>query len=240
MFQGRFYRSRVNSGLFKFTVTDGESDIFISCEGNLEKQAVRIVRKLRNIVANYIRKYPEFEKSLVPLKFDKSAPQMIRSMLKSSIAAGVGPMASVAGAIAEYLGRELLNFTEQIIEENGGDIFLKSHEERIISIYAGDSILSGKLALKIKSKDTPLAVCTSSGTVGHSLSFGRADAVTILAKDGALSDACATATCNMIKYGRDIGPALEFAKNIEGVLGAVVIYRNKIGSIGSVELVRIA
>lgn len=236
MYQPRFYREWINSKLVSFTVTDGESDIFISAAKNLKSKAEEAIRRYRREILGYIKRKPEFGTSLVPLSFDDNAAAIIKSMLNAALLAGVGPMAAVAGAISEFTGRELLQFTDEVILENGGDIFMKTKGECKVGIYAGSSPLSGKIAIKIKPESTPLGVCTSSGTVGHSLSFGNADAVAILAGDTALADACATATCNRIKAETDIGGALNFAKSVESVLGAVVIYKDKVGVIGDIEL----
>ncbi|GAG89833.1 unnamed protein product, partial [marine sediment metagenome] len=111
-----------------------------------------------------------FLTSLEPLFVSDNAPRIVKSMSEAAKRVGTGPMASVAGAIAEFVGNELLAFSPEIILENGGDIFLKSSKKRLIGIYAGKSPLTGKIGLEINGDDTPLGICTSSGTVGHSLS----------------------------------------------------------------------
>ena len=234
----RFYRGWVTSDLANFTAKDKETDISISADKNLKNEAETFIRKYRSEIINYIKKKPEFEKSLTPLPFDDSAPEIVKSMLTAGDKTGVGPMAAVAGAISEFVGRGLLKFTKEVILENGGDIFIKTDKVRRIGIYAGTSSLSGKIAIMIKPELTPLGLCTSSGTVGHSLSFGKADAVCVLAGEAPLADATATATCNRVKTERDIGGALNFAKNIEGILGCMVIYRGRMGSIGNIEISR--
>ncbi len=146
-------------------------------------------------------------------------------------------MASVAGALAEEVGNDLLEHTRTVIVENGGDIFLKVSEDLTIGIYAGPSPLSNKLALKIPATMTPLGVCTSSGTVGHSLSFGTSDAVTILAHSTPLADAAATAVGNQVKGPQDIALGLDYAQTIEGILGALIIVDNQFGAWGDIEIV---
>ena len=235
LYQPRFYRNWVSSDLVSFTVRDGQTDIFISAEKNLKDDTERFVKRYRAHIADYIEKNPQFEKSLTPLPEDKHAPEIIKAMLKASAAVGVGPMAAVAGAISEFVGRDLLKLTHQVILENGGDLFIKTDKTRNIGIYAGDSPLSGKIAIKIKPGSRSLGLCTSSGTVGHSLSFGNADAVSVIAASASLADACATAVCNMVRKKEDIEKALSFAKNVEGVIGCVVIYKDNMGTIGDVE-----
>src|SRR4030042_3242503 len=145
-------------------------------------------------------------------------------------------MAAVAGAMAEFLGKDLLRkgFKEVIIE-NGGDIFMKTRKSRSVGIYAGKSKLWKKLKLKIKPKKTPIGICTSSGTIGHSLSFGYADSVVILSRNASLADALATATANLIESKQDLPRALDFTRSIKMICGAVIIFKNNLISWGSVE-----
>jgi ApbE superfamily uncharacterized protein (UPF0280 family) len=236
MNHNRFYRNWVSSDLVNFTVREEETDIFISAEKNLKKEARESIRARRTEIIDYIKDNPRFEKSLEPLSRDEKAPKIVQAMLCAAEATNVGPMAAVAGAVSEFVGKALLKFTKEIILENGGDIFIKTNIERKISVYAGESSLSGKIGIKIRPGSLPIGVCTSSGTVGHSLSFGKADAACVVARDTALADACATATCNKVKNADDIEAALNFAKSIEGIIGAVVIYGDRVGSIGDIEL----
>lgn len=236
-YQKRFYREMVRkSDLIGQEVIVKETDLFIFAEKNIKDTALEIVKKYRREIEDYIAKRPEFVTSLEPISEDPKSSDIIKEMIWASGLAGVGPMASVAGAVAEFTGIELLKYSKEIIIENGGDIFMKSDKARTIAIYAGDSPLSNKICIKIKPEDTPLGVCTSSGTVGHSLSFGRADACVIIAKSTILADAVATATCNRIKEKKDIAPGLEFGLSIKGVKGAVVILGKDFGSIGDIEL----
>jgi ApbE superfamily uncharacterized protein (UPF0280 family) len=158
-------------------------------------------------------------------------------MASVSQLAGVGPMAAVAGAIAEAIGRDLLAFSPEVIVENGGDIFLKISKKRLVGIYAGQSSFTKGIALEIMPRETPLGICTSSGTVGHSLSLGSADAVTVLSPSAALADAAATALCNVVKAKDDIPQAIEKAQGIEGLRGVIVIAGDEIGVWGRVKIV---
>ncbi len=149
-------------------------------------------------------------------------------------------MASVAGAISEFVGNELSAFSSEIIIENGGDIYLKSLEKRIVGIYAGKLPITGKIGLEINGQDTPLGICTSSGTVGHSLSYGKADAVVVLSKSATLADAAATAIGNLIVQPGDIPNGLEFANGIEGLKGVIIIKEDKVGLWGDVKICQMA
>jgi ApbE superfamily uncharacterized protein (UPF0280 family) len=148
-------------------------------------------------------------------------------------------MASVAGAVAEEAGKELLEYSPEVIVENGGDIFMKTVRERLVGVYAGDSPFTGRIALKIEPGDTPLGIATSSGTVGHSLSFGKADAAMILAESAYLADAAATALGNRVKKAGDIQQALDWAQKVPGLLGALVIIGKDMGAWGRIELVEV-
>jgi ApbE superfamily uncharacterized protein (UPF0280 family) len=236
-YQERFYRELTkDSDLIGQEVIVKETDLFIFAEKDIKAIAEETVKKYRTEIEDYIKHKPEFMTSLEPIGQDPEAADIIKEMIRTTKLAGVGPMASVAGAIAEFIGNELLGYSKQIIVENGGDIFIKSDKARTIAVYAGDSPLSNKIFIKINPKDTPIGVCTSSGTVGHSLSFGKADACVIIAKSAILADAVATATCNRIKEKKDIAPSLEFAISIKGVKGAVAILGKDLGSIGDIEL----
>lgn len=236
-YQKRFYRELTkDSDLIGQEVIVKETDLFIFAEKDVKFIAEEIVKKYRAQIEDYIKHRPEFMTSLEPITDDASAAEIIKEMIRTTGLAGVGPMASVAGAIAEFTGKELMAHSKQIIIENGGDIFIKSDKVRTVAVYAGDSPLSNKIFIKIKPEDTPVGICTSSGTVGHSLSFGKADACVIIAKSAILADAVATAACNRIKEKKDIAPGLEFAISIKGVKGAAAILGKYFGSIGDIEL----
>jgi len=241
MYEPRTYRHWIkDKDLISFNVVVKETDLYIRASTNLKRKALKLVLKYRNAVERYIERHPAFLTSFEPLPVEKDAPLIVKSIAESAAKVGVGPMASVAGAIAEFVGNELLAFSPEIIVENGGDIYLKSLKKRLIGIYAGKSPLTGKIGLEINKEDTPLGICTSSGTVGHSLSYGKADAVIVLSKSAALADAAATAIGNLIKQPGDIPNGIEFAKGIDGLLGVVIIEDDKIGFWGKVKICQIS
>jgi hypothetical protein len=146
-------------------------------------------------------------------------------------------MAAVAGAVAQFVGYELMERCATLIIENGGDIFLKSDQPRTVAIFAGESPLSYKVNLRISPEKTPIGICTSSGTVGPSLSFGKADAVCVLAKKASLADAAASSIGNAILGKQDITKGIERSRQIEGVLGVVIVVEDQMGIWGDIELV---
>ena len=233
----RTYRHWIESHeLVAFQVTVKETDLYLRASSNLTRKAHRLVVKYRSILENYIKHHPVFLTSLEPLPIPGNAPQIVAQMAEAAQKTGVGPMAAVAGAIAEFVGRELLAFSPEIIVENGGDIYLKSLKKRIIGIYAGKSPLTGKIGVEINAQDTPMGICTSSGTVGHSLSFGKADAVVVLAQSTILADAAATAIGNVITQAEDIDRGIELAKSIKELKGIVIIKDDNLGVWGAVKL----
>ena len=237
MYEPRLYRHWVkDKDLVSFNVVVKETDLYIRASSNLKRKALKLVIKYRDMLERYIERHPLFLTSLEPLAVAEDAPQIVTQMAEAGRKAGVGPMAAVAGAIAEFVGNELLAFSPEIIIENGGDIYLKSTETRIIGIYAGKSPLTGRIALEINGQDTPTGIGTSSGTVGHSLSFGRADAAIALSRSATLADAAATAVGNLIVQPGDIPSGMERAQSIEGVTGVIIIKGDKMGLWGKVKI----
>jgi ApbE superfamily uncharacterized protein (UPF0280 family) len=240
MYEERTYRNLVKTDdLVTFQVIVKETDLLIRAAKDISREARESVLKYRHQIEAYIERNPPFQGSLSPLLDDPYAPGIIREMIRTSQVAQVGPMAAVAGAMAESVSRDLLELSREVIVENGGDIYLATLRERTIGIYAGSSPLSLKLGIVLQPEDTPLGICTSSGTVGHSLSFGRADAVCILSKSAALADAAATAVGNMVQEGKDIDRGLEKGKEIEGVLGTLIIVGDKVGVWGDIRLAKL-
>ncbi|MFC1949137.1 UPF0280 family protein [Chloroflexota bacterium] len=237
MFQPRVYRHWVKGkDLVSFSVASKETDLYIRASKNLRAKALKLVGKYREALEMYIERHPEFLTSLEPLTAGDDAPRIVKAMAEAAEKAGVGPMAAVAGAIAEFVGNELLEFSPQVIVENGGDIFIKSLTRRVISIYAGESLLSGEIGLEIGVGEMPLGICTSSGTVGHSLSFGQADAVVALSPSTPLADAAATAVGNVIKGPETIAEGITLAESIEGLKGVLIIKGDKVGVWGDVKI----
>jgi ApbE superfamily uncharacterized protein (UPF0280 family) len=237
MYQPRTYRHWVkDNDLVSFNVVVKETDLYIRAQTNLKRKALKLVLKYRNMLERYIERHPSFLTSLEPLAIGDDAPHIVTEMAESARKVGTGPMAAVAGAIAEFVGSQLLESSPEVIVENGGDIYLRSLEQRLIGIYAGQSPLTGKIGLEINGQDTPVGICTSSGTVGHSLSYGKADAVIVLSKSTALADAAATAIGNMIVQPEDIPGGIEFARGIDGLSGVIIIQGDKMGLWGKVKI----
>ena len=234
----RSYRKRVRSaGLVTFGVAVKETDLQVSAEKRLEKETRDLIFDARNQIENYISAHPEFLTTLKPYPADPYAPSLVREMIQCTKEVGVGPMASVAGAVAQHVGKGLLGITPQVIVENGGDLFMKVNRPVTVAVFAARSPLSEKLGIIVSPESMPLGVCSSSGTVGHSYSTGIADAACVLASSAAFADGAATALCNRIQRQKDLSRIGAWAEKTKGVLGVVVVLGGKMASWGSIELV---
>jgi len=229
-----YRRLASRTDLERFNVKVEQTDLLIAAERLLIDDALTLVHRYRADIVTEIERRPEFLTSLVPLPVDKGAPAIVRAMGLAAHRMGVGPMAAVAGAIAEFVGRELAKLSPEVIVENGGDIFCCTRQPRAFMLLAEKSAF-GALRVRIDSKGEPFGVCTSSATSGHSLSFGRADAVMVASPDAALADAAATALCNMVQQPSDLQQCVERAR-ASGAIAAVAVMGEKLAAWGALEL----
>lgn len=241
MFENRTYRSRSKrGGLVPFTITVKETDLHIQADTDLSARAVKAVLECRNYIENYIERHPGFLTAMSPVEGLFPTPAIVSEMIDAGKKADVGPMAAVAGAVAEFTGRRLLEQSREVIVENGGDIFMKLDSDSVFSVFAGDSPLSMTTGIRIGQRKGPVSLCTSSGTLGHSKSFGRADAATVIAESCALADAVATALGNQVRKATDIEKAIHMGKSIPGIQGIIIIKGKHMGVWGDLELVRLS
>jgi len=196
--------------------------------------------KERTLLKDFIRRNPDFLTVYEPIKFEiETAPLIVKLMARAGRIADVGPMAAVAGTISQ-LSMEFLvkKNAKYVIVDNGGDIALKTNKNVITGLYAGSSPLSGEIGFKIKHDKTPMGICTSSGTVGHSISFGRADSVTVFADEASIADALATSIANYAVGDLDrdtVQRSLEKAEKYRKFMrGALVVVGESAGTIGKI------
>ena len=225
--------------LVSFQVTVLETDLWVQAEEDLTDICREEVLAQRGYIEHYIQRFPDFRTTLNPWKRDNLAPEIVRKMVAAGEGAKVGPMAAVAGAMAETIGQYLRQYSSEVIVENGGDIFMALNGGVTIGLFAGQSPLSMRIGLKLDPGHEPVGVCTSSGTIGHSLSHGQADAVCIVSRHCALADAAATAVANRVSSGDAIPDAIRFARTIEGVEGVVAICGEQMGLWGELRIVRL-
>ncbi|MFH1825812.1 MAG: UPF0280 family protein [bacterium] len=237
-YQEKAFRNYVKAdNLVKCEVIEKETDLLILANSNLYEQALASALKHRQAIEAFIETDPHFTKAFSPVRVKYDSPPIIKSMAQAAKKAKVGPMAAVAGALAEFVGKDLLGSSDELIVENGGDIFLKINEIKKVAVYAGHSPFSGKIALEIEPHDKPFGICTTSGTSGHSFSFGRADAVLVISQSTPLADAAATAIGNVVKDISDIYQGLKMAKNIRGLDGVLIIKEDQMGMLGEIRIV---
>ncbi|MEE9602101.1 MAG: UPF0280 family protein [Thermoguttaceae bacterium] len=211
---------------------------FRICCNNFDCVTAEIVRQ-RRILEHYIDRHPAFAHSLEPVELLDGAPEVARRMARAADLVGVGPMAAVAGAMAQCAAEAAVaaamaqsDHDSEVIVENGGDIYLCVREPVVIGLSAGTSELAGRLAFSLEAADTPISICSSSGKMGHSVSFGRCDLATVVAKDAALADAAATMAANLVKTADDVNNALESIAAIKGIDGAMIVVNDHVGLAG--------
>jgi uncharacterized protein len=237
MFQPRTYRQTTSHpDLLGFRVCVAETDLQIAADRDLSVLALTAVKQARAAIEAEIARNGRFLTSLEPLPMPTNAIGVVRSMYWAAERAGVGPMAAVAGAVAQVVGEAVPSQSEQVIVENGGDIFLKTMTARVIGVQAGQSPLSGRVGLSIPA-GSRLGICTSSATVGPSLSFGKADAGMVICQDAALADALATTLTNQVRAATGVQTAIDWAQGVPEIKAALVIIGETMGVCGEYELV---
>jgi ApbE superfamily uncharacterized protein (UPF0280 family) len=220
-----------------FRVIVKETDLWVSAERKLQKPTRDLVLSCRQQLESYIHAHPKFLTTLHPVHADPLAPPLVKDMIDATRPLGVGPMASVAGCIAQHVAQGLLAYTDQVIVENGGDIFMKTNRTVTVSLYAGGSPLSGRLGILVPEGQMPMGLCSSSATLGHSLSLGVADAVCVLSHSGAIADGAATALGNRIKSEKDMEETIRLFSQFKEIVGGVVIVEENLAAWGEIQMV---
>ncbi len=198
------------------------------------------IRTQRSYLEGYIKKDPFFMVTLDPYDCEAEAcdsPEIVRQMIECCKVFGIGPMAAVAGAIAKLAVLAMMESgATYAVVDNGGDICILNDQPIIAGIYAGSSPIKD-LAVELPARCTPIGICTSSGTVGPSISFGCADAAMVVSEDAALADAAATALGNAVGAN---GPLQECFKAIDrpNIDGAIVIRGGELALWGKLPRLR--
>ncbi len=213
------------------TYTHREAVFRICCE-QFDATVTEIVRQ-RAVLDAYIRSQPEFRTSFEPVELRPGAPEVAQRMARAGQRVGVGPMAAVAGTMAQLAAEAALQAgTDEVIVDNGGDLYVHVTEPATIGLHAGSGPLGDRLAFALSPEETPVAICSSSGTMGHSTSLGRCDLATVVAPDAALADAAATLAANLVQEPGDVDAALERIAALEGVQGVLIVKDDRIGLAG--------
>lgn len=219
---------------YKYHFLEQESDVTIISESQAAIiKAKESLLSNRIILEKFIKKDEKFLTSFLPVKI-KTEFEIINLMSEASVVCDVGPMAAVAGAFADLM-LQSMNSPEVALVENGGEIAIETKETLKIALFAGYNQLNLNLGFLIQEKDCPIGIGTSSATIGHAISLGQADAVTVFATTATLADGAATRVANEVKgvdIEKSIKDALDIAENIEGVKGAFICRENKVGQVG--------
>lgn len=243
-YKERSYRSRFSGDERRwFCVKFLESDLWIgvdngSYRASMEQDIYAMLVDLRRTMDAYLLMDPGYKAALVPYDAGLEAPTILKDMSRVSHRTGIGPMSAVAGAVALRVAdfiKSKFNVKEVIVE-NGGDIYADANSDMDISVFAGQSPLSEKVGLHIPAAAFPCGICTSSGTVGPSLSLGRADAMMIVCKDVLLADSYATAFANRIQTVNDLQPVIDRIQTIPDILGALAVKDDRLAVCGLYEL----
>lgn len=236
----RAYREalRPRTGETAFQVVVEQTDLFVVAPRDLAREIAAIVRTARREVAGHILIDPAFAHSLTPVAVPDDAPAIVREMAEAAARFDVGPMAAVAGAVSQAVADALAGSCPDLLVENGGDIVLRSRCERTVALLAQPAA-GACLGLRFAPGALPAAVCASSAKVGHSLSLGRADMVTVVADRGAVADAAATALANRLLAPEDLETVLAMAERLRsrGVRGVFAQFGELVGLVGDLDLV---
>lgn len=237
-YQERTYQQSIQAdGLIRSHVWVEESDLCVLASADVTSLAEELLKEVRADLIAYLQRDERFRLTLDPYEPSFDAPLVAVRMASAAKRFEVGPMAAVAGAIADCVGEQLSQHYPDVVVENGGDIYMRCDREALVSIYAGEhSPFSGNLRFIVKPAGRRLGVCASSGTVGHSFSRGKADAVCVVADSSADADAAATYFCNQVHCREDIDEVIERAMQREGVLGILAVIGDRLGVWGAVEI----
>ena len=223
-------------GLHKeaFTLKESQCTIISDNPTAIEAAKSSICRSRQELEA-YVQANPKFLYTLTPLPVPQK-PLVAQLMAEAAQKAGVGPMAAVAGAIADLAVADMKRVgCEVAVVENGGEIAADSNQPVDVAVAAGEEPLSRRFGFRLT--EFPIGVATSSGRFSHALSFGDAEAATVFCKTAALAGAVATAVGNVVK-GEDakagIHAGLEKGLSIEGVEGVFILYKDQVGTAGKI------
>lgn len=236
----RTYRGKCRpaSGETAFQVVVEQTDLWVVAECDLSRTVHALVNECRGRLSAYIAWHPEFLTSLRPVEVGPDAPDIVQDMARAGQACGVGPMAAVAGAVAQWVAKRVVAQSPNLLVENGGDLFLYSTRERVIGLLS-DPVQGMGLGVRLTPRDFPCSLCSSSASIGHSLSLGRGDLVVTRAKSAHLADAAATALSNILQDPDDLTFVMEQARCLadHGLLGVFAQHGEQVGVWGEMELV---
>ena len=238
VYAGRdIYRNKISAeGRYSFRLDYKYSGLYIICDRDISSELEEPVLSFYRNIEKVITRQTDFEKSLVPIKSVKDLPPTIKEMCDAGEVFGVGPMASIAGALCDYLAKSLAGRCSFLMIENGGDVYIKSSDPLEVGIFTKNIYFKDKLTLLVEAGQTPCGICSSSGSFGHSLSLGKSDLVTVLSRTATIADAAATSIANTINSEEDIDTAIARFSQYKEVEGLIIIKNKRIGLWGKLQL----
>jgi ApbE superfamily uncharacterized protein (UPF0280 family) len=220
-----------------FQIVIEETDLWVAAHADLSAPMADHVRLLRGQIRSYAAIHPDFLPSLTPLQAAPGSPEIVRRMCAAAELTGVGPMAAVAGTVAQMVAEKFRPDSPDLLVENGGDTYLCSTRDRHIGLLSmpGEDM---RLCVPVPAEEFPCSFCASSARIGHSLSFGKADLVVARSRDAALADAAATALANALTGAQAMDRVLAMARAWEGIGldGVFAQCEGRIGVWGKMEL----
>ncbi|MCL5072673.1 MAG: UPF0280 family protein [Actinobacteria bacterium] len=232
------YRVLVNSkSRFRWKINYKYKNTNIISNVDISSKIPNVLIDFYKVIEEFIKNNPVFAKTFNAFNTDIRFPEIVKKMCRGSVMFNVGPMASIAGAVCEYMAEELSKKNSYLAIENGGDIYIKSQNDVITGLFLKSKYFRDNLKMKIKKELLPCGIASSSGTLGHSLSLGKSDLIVVVCKSAILADSAATAAGNLIKTKEDIEKTLNYFTNFKEILAMVIIKDDKIGLYGNIELV---
>ena len=231
------YRNKISAeGRYSFRLDYKYSGLYIICDRDIGSELEEPVLSFYRNIETVIDEHTDFEKSLVPIKAAKDLPRIIKEMCSAGEVFSVGPMATIAGALCDYLAKSLIGRCSFLMIENGGDVYIKSGDPLEVGIFTKNIYFRDKLTLLIEAGQTPCGICSSSGSFGHSLSLGKSDLVTVLSRTATIADAAATSIANTVNHEEDIDKAIARFSKYKEVEGLIIIKNKRIGLWGKLQL----
>jgi len=204
--------------------------------------AIKSITQNRKALEEHVKAHPKFLYTLAPIPVP-AEPLVAKLMAEAAEKANVGPMAAVAGVLADLAVKDMVSAgCEVAVVENGGEISAVSDMPIDVAVAAGDDPLSKRFGFRLA--DFPMGIATSSGRFSHALSFGDAEAATVFCRNAGLADAAATAVGNVVKgndYRSAIQQGIDKALSIPEVEGVLVMYGGLVGTAGKIpQLIKVA
>ena len=232
-----FYRVNISKKSdFVLKIRYKYSDLYISSDKDISDIIKQKIIDFYDIIENEIKENPVFEKSLMPITTSKTNNPLIEEMCRQSLIFNVGPMASVAGSLCHFIGQAVNKNVKYLIIENGGDVYIRSQNDVVLSVFLKSDFYKDGLQIRIRKDLLPCGVASSSGTFGHSLSLGKSDIALVIARNAITADAAATSFGNLIKDKEDLKNAVTLIKEKEGILGLLAAKDEKLALFGQIEL----